>query len=151
MASAGWLASRTLTANNRPVCQGDCKTRSGRAPSWSQFHPALIEDFGDIPAVHVDVLALDGSAQTTAFALAWWEGPGVLLAARSKRPHNNYDVGPGPCHRSPHPSGARLCVMNRSERVLSGDRQVTSFWWTPFGACAMTDLPATADAQRSSS
>lgn len=40
--------------------------------------------FGDFPTVHVDIRALGIPAQTTAFALARWEGPGVLLDTRSK-------------------------------------------------------------------
>jgi hypothetical protein len=101
--------------------------------------------FGDFPAVHVDVRALGMPAQTTAFALARWEGPGVLLTTRSSRPLNPCDVGPGPRRRALQRSRACLCSMRSSIKVMGGDGQVTSFWWVPFGAFAMTDLPVATD------
>ena len=35
--------------------------------------------------------------------------------------------------------------MRSSIKVMGGDGQVTSFWWVPFGAFAMTDLPVATD------
>jgi hypothetical protein len=102
--------------------------------------------------VQADIRDLALAGQATMFALARWEGPGVLLETTCPPEggrHSEYDVIPGPCHRSvggqPRTRLAGSLKMSPPSMMLVfGGGHVTSFWWARW-VFAMTVMPAATD------